>query len=360
MIGYIKNQRIKRRTPLKERLKSNLSQNIESRCKEISGMFRLKKSSRNNKNKSNFFKKLVMPLFGFLVIMLLTFFTLGFSHGPSIDDINFSFEDHYFDTFLREELFEYNEEYNNTANHAFTVKTSTYKVKKGDTLGAIARKYNVKIDTIISFNTIENVRNIKVGKVLDIPNADGLKYRVRRGDSLSIIAKRYKISVNNLLDWNNLNTTVIKVGQVLFIPGAMLSENERNKVLGRLFIKPTRGVLTSPYGMRNDPITGAWLHHAGIDIANKPGTPIVAAMAGKVTRTGYEYRYGNFIIISHYDGFQTLYGHLDSFSVREGQNVAQGQKIGKMGNTGHSTGCHLHFGIFKNGDDINPALYVKY
>jgi len=357
MITFIDNQRIIKRAPLRDRLRSIFAKKYKASFKELSGLY---KSKKNTHNKSNLVGKLFMPLLCFIVLIILTFFTLSFTPSPAIENMDISFENDYFQAFLREELFEYNEEHNNTSSQAFGIKSNKYKVKKGDTLGVIARKYGINIDTIISFNNIENARNIKVGTVLEIPDSAGLKYMVRRGDSLSIIAKRFKISVNSLLDWNNLDSTVIKVGQIIFIPGAKLSENERNKVLGKLFVKPTTGDLTSVFGMRNDPIAGVRCFHYGIDIANNPGTPILASMAGKVGRAGYEYRYGNFIILIHHDGFQTLYGHLNSILVSEGQYVAQGQKIGTMGNTGYSTGCHLHFGVFKNGDAVDPAKYVKY
>jgi len=133
---------------------------------------------------------------------------------------------------------------------------------------------------------------------------------------------------------------------------------ELNRVFGRLFIFPTRGRLTSRFGARVDPTTGISRFHNGIDLANSIGTPVVAAMSGKVSMLGYNPNFGKYIILSHPEGYQTLYGHLESFQARKGDRVKQGQCIGVMGNSGYSTGSHLHFSIFHKGEPIDPSRYL--
>lgn len=119
-------------------------------------------------------------------------------------------------------------------------------------------------------------------------------------------------------------------------------------------IMPTSGTYT---GQFHDPRKGHL--HQGIDIANSQGTPIVAALDGTVTRVGVgSGGAGNRIRIKHAGGFETVYMHLSSFNVQQGTTVRQGQKIGEMGNTGASTGTHLHFEIYKNGVAQNPAEYL--
>jgi murein DD-endopeptidase MepM/ murein hydrolase activator NlpD len=81
-------------------------------------------------------------------------------------------------------------------------------------------------------------------------------------------------------------------------------------------------------------------------------------MEGRVAMTGYNSNYGKYIILTHPEGFQSLYGHLASFNVGKGERVEQGQVIGKMGNTGYSTGTHLHFSIFKKGEPVDPFSYL--
>jgi murein DD-endopeptidase MepM/ murein hydrolase activator NlpD len=239
-----------------------------------------------------------------------------------------------------------------------TLRLARYTIQQGDTLSLIAQRFGLTMDSLISFNGIQDARSLKVGGVLAVPNASGLKYRVRRGDSLEGIAKRFGIALNEILDWNSQESSLIRPGQELFIPNARLSEQELNRVFGRLFILPARGRLSSRFGVRGDPITGLSRFHNGIDLAGAIGTPVVAAMSGKVIMLGFNPNFGRYIILSHPEAFQTLYGHLDSFLVRKGQRVKQGEAIGLMGNSGYSTGSHLHFSIFNRGEPVDPFRYL--
>lgn len=117
-------------------------------------------------------------------------------------------------------------------------------------------------------------------------------------------------------------------------------------------------VLTSAYGWRVHPITGNNSFHNGVDLANVTGTPIYAAKSGTVTAAGYNGVYGYYVTINHGDGFSTLYGHMTNYVVSEGQSVSGGQLIGYMGSTGWSTGPHLHFTIYYNGNTVNPMDYI--
>jgi len=239
-----------------------------------------------------------------------------------------------------------------------TLRTNSYTVQVGDTLSGIAQRSGLAMDTVISFNGIQDARALKVGSRLALPNANGLKYRVRRGDSLEEIAHRFGVALNDLLDWNNLESSLIVPGQELFVPGARLGEHELNRVFGRLFILPTRGRLSSRFGMRGDPFTGVSRFHNGLDVAGAVGTPVLAAMSGRVSMVGFNPNYGRYVILSHAEGFQTLYGHLDGFQVRKGARVKQGEPIGTMGNSGYSTGSHLHFAIFLRGEPVDPSRYL--
>ncbi|MCL2293666.1 MAG: M23 family metallopeptidase [Spirochaetes bacterium] len=234
-----------------------------------------------------------------------------------------------------------------------------HTVARGETISTIAQRYNLEQGTIISFNNIQNARTINAGAVLRIPDKDGLFYRVRQGDSLSAIASRHRVSLNAILDINNLDSPVIRPGQELFIPGAKMDRFELKRALGELFIFPTQGRLTSPFGFRNDPFTGRRSMHNGIDIANSIGTPVRAAADGKIAMTGNSSVYGRFIIIQHPGRYQSLYAHLDRIRVREGERVTQGQLIGDMGNTGRSTGPHLHFAIYRNQRPIDPLTVLS-
>lgn len=116
--------------------------------------------------------------------------------------------------------------------------------------------------------------------------------------------------------------------------------------------------LTSPYGWRVHPITGKNSFHNGIDLAGPQGTPIYAARSGTVTTATYSGAYGYYVTINHGDGYSSLYAHMTHYVVGSGQYVSQGQVIGYMGSTGWSTGPHLHYTIYYNGNTVNPANYI--
>ncbi len=116
--------------------------------------------------------------------------------------------------------------------------------------------------------------------------------------------------------------------------------------------------LTSPFGYRTHPVTGKWKFHSGVDLANAKGTPIMAARSGTVTVAQYNSSYGYYVTINHGDGFSSLYAHMTHYVVHKGDYVEQGEVIGYMGSTGSSTGNHLHFSIFYNGNAVNPMNYI--
>jgi murein DD-endopeptidase MepM/ murein hydrolase activator NlpD len=234
-----------------------------------------------------------------------------------------------------------------------------HRVEEGETLSAIAGKAGISIDTVISFNRIQDARRVFAGKELRLPNQNGLLYTVRRGDSLGSIAREFSVRTEALADVNSLETAVLQPGQELFIPGARLKPLELKKILGELFIYPTTGRLTSRFGMRSDPFTGVRRQHNGIDLAAPLGTPVIAAMAGKVAKVGVDATYGKYIILVHPSGYQTWYAHLNKSHIQQGKNVAQGELIGEVGDTGYSTGPHLHFSVFKDNSPIDPFQFLR-
>jgi murein DD-endopeptidase MepM/ murein hydrolase activator NlpD len=236
-----------------------------------------------------------------------------------------------------------------------SVGTERYTVQAGDTLSEIAARHDLDVGTLIGFNGISDVRRVMAGSTLKIPNIDGVPYTVKRGDSLEGIAASFGVSLNKVLDANDLQTALIKPGQQLFIPGAEISEYTYKKAMGTLFVYPSRGRLTSGFGYRIDPFTGIRRMHYGIDLAEKVGTPVRATMRGTVAITGNQPRgYGKYVVLKHDYGYQSLYGHLHSIDVRRGQRIRQGQQLGTIGNSGRSTGPHLHFSIYKNNAPVDP------
>ncbi len=238
------------------------------------------------------------------------------------------------------------------------VQVSSYRVRKGDSLSLVAQKHRLSLGTLISWNDIRDGRTLSPGAVLELPNADGLKYRVRRGDTLEGISRSTGVPLNDILDWNGLSSAVITVGQVLFLPGARLSQTDINRVTGSLFIYPVRGRLSSTFGSRPDPFTGVVRFHNGVDMVARLGTPVGAAMSGTVAAIGFNANYGRYIFLQH-PGYQTMYAHLNRIVVSTGQKVAQGQKVGELGNTGYSTGPHLHFSIYRGSEPVDPLRLLK-
>lgn len=243
------------------------------------------------------------------------------------------------------------------------VTFKTYRVKDGETIGSIRRKFNLANDgTLINVNKIENVRNLMSGQKLKIPSQDGILHTVGKGENLTSIATKYNVSIEEILDVNDLESDILAPGKELFIPGAMMDETEYRKSLGELFACPLSGkwYLSSPFGKRINPITGvAGSNHNGIDMAISAGTQIKSTMSGDVAYVGYSNVYGNYVIINHLNGYQSLYAHMSKTLARQGQKVGQGTVIGLVGSTGMSTGPHLHFTIYKNGKAVDPQKILN-
>ncbi len=247
-------------------------------------------------------------------------------------------------------------------NFTQPVTFQTYKVRQGDTISGIAKKFGLtNISTLISVNDIGNVRQLAAGQKLKIPSIDGIVYTVKKGDSLSGITGKYKVSLEQLLDVNELTSETLTAGQQLFLPGAAMDANSLRNAMGELFRMPIAAKFrwSSPYGYRIDPIAGVKSFHTGTDMACPTGTPILAAMSGKVTTTGINRVYGNYVIIDHGNGYQTLYAHMSKIIASKGQWVSQGTRIGLVGSTGYSTGPHLHFTVYKKGKLVDPMTVLK-
>lgn len=246
--------------------------------------------------------------------------------------------------------------------YAEPVKYQNYKVRSGDTISGIAKKFGLKnVSTLISVNDIGNVRQLAAGQKLKIPSIDGIVYTVKKGDTLDSVVKANKIKFDELVDVNDLSAETLTVGQQLFLPGVSLDSKTLKTAMGDKFIMPIQAPFrwTSPYGKRVDPIAKVESFHTGTDMACPTGTPIVASMSGKVITSGVSRVYGNYVIIDHGNNYQTLYAHMSKIIAQKGQWVSQGTRIGLVGSTGYSTGPHLHFTVYKNGKMINPMSVLK-
>ena len=235
----------------------------------------------------------------------------------------------------------------------------SYRVVSGDTISEIAKNAGLNEDTLLSVNQIRNSRLLQIGQILKIPNQDGIYYTVANDDTLFSIAEKYEIGSEAIKTANEIFTDSINVSAVLFIPGARMDWIARQEINGDLFMWPVAGRITSPYGYRQNPFGGGRQFHYGLDIASPHGTPIRAAMSGRVNFTGYDNVYGNYVVITHHSGYRTLYAHMSSILTRTGAYVGTGERIGLVGSTGLSTGPHVHFTVYKDGVTVNPRLLMR-
>jgi LysM repeat protein len=252
--------------------------------------------------------------------------------------------------------------YLNKKSLAKEARFSVCTVKAGENFWGIAKKRNYTIDTIVGCNPQFKNLIAGLGEQIILPNLGGTIHQVKDGETLQEIAELYNVTEDYIKTYNNIKRKV-KTGDIIFMQGKkpVLLNEDMSKLFAtrRLFRSPLAGEYTSLIGTRNDPlIQGVTKMHNGVDIRAKIGTWVGAAAAGRVTEAGFANGYGYYIRIQHDNGYSTLYGHLSKIHVKQGQRVKAGQLIAKSGNTGRTTGPHLHFSIFRNGAVKNPLDYL--
>lgn len=269
---------------------------------------------------------------------------------------------------------------------------TVYVVDVGDTLFGIAEKFGLKPETILWGNQFvlgDNPHNLRPEQELNILPVDGTYYRWSAGDGLNGVAKFFGVQPEDIVNFPGNNLTTDQVGDFaspnidpgtwLVIPGgtrefvtwsapAIPRDNPGvAKVLGPgacgsiadgavgagLFIWPANKHFLS--GFDYSPST----NHSGIDIDGETGDAVYAADNGVVVYAGWNnWGYGNVVVVNHGNGWQTLYAHLSAYNVGCGQSVFQGNVIGAIGNTGNSSGSHLHYEMMYNGTKVNPWDYL--
>jgi len=228
-----------------------------------------------------------------------------------------------------------------------------YRVREGDTLSGIAERFGMDLDTIASLNREwgSGVHLIQIGEAIKIPNQDGIYIEI--GQDLDLLCEEKGVPVEVVYAVNGIERTQVSPGIELFFPGVQHTGIERSVITGSAFLKPVAGWLTSGFGYRRDPFTEEMQFHRGVDLAAATGTAVRAALDGRVVVVGYDPVLGNYILIRHQISYSTLYGHLSQTWVARGTTVTRGQRIGAVGNTGKSTGPHLHFEIRRRGVPVN-------
>ncbi len=232
-------------------------------------------------------------------------------------------------------------------------RISIYVVRPGDTLSEIAKMFNVSVNTIIWANNLKGVNDVHPGDTLVILPVSGIERTIVKGDTLKSIAKKYDADENEIAQFNGLDlSATLAVGSTIIIPGGEIVAPA--PVPRPISLPPLLGGGgTFVAGYYSNPVPGGHVTQGihgknGIDIGALRGTPVHAAAGGTtiVARGGgWNGGYGNYVVITHNNGTQTLYAHLKSVNVSPGQLVTAGQVIGSVGNTGRSTGVHLHFEV---------------
>ena len=230
-----------------------------------------------------------------------------------------------------------------------------YVVKEGDTLSGIAEGLGLDLDTVASLNRHwgSGVHLVRVGEEILVPNQDGI-YLPAEAD-LAGMCGRQGVPLEAVLGVNRLGAAEVRQGQPLFFPGVQHHGIERSVVIGTAFLRPVLGWTSSAYGYRKDPFTAVLQFHRGVDIAAPAGSPVRAALDGKVTMVAEDPVLGLYVMVRHQIGYSTVYGHLQQALVRPGAAVARGQRIGLVGSSGKATGPHLHFEVRKSGRPINTT-----
>lgn len=244
----------------------------------------------------------------------------------------------------------------------------THVVQSGETILGIAAQYGLQPETIMWANpAIErNPDRISIGDELNILPINGVLHTVRAGDTLSSIASKYKVALDAITGYsfNELTdaTASLELGRNLIVPGGEkpLVAQQVVAYSGPVPASATKGSGSFAWPTSGNVTQGYWGGHAALDVGSWTGAPVKAADSGYVVYVGrgWSSGYGNHVIVDHGNGYTTLYAHLNSVFVNVGENLGRGQQLGTVGNTGNSTGPHLHFEIRYQGVRRNPYSFL--
>lgn len=261
-----------------------------------------------------------------------------------------------------------------------------YKVVSGDTLSEIAIKVNIPMEEIVEMNesltSVNSILQIGQELIITVPEPELSVSRVEQNYYEEIYDK--EIEVIEVDSWYTNQIEVVQqpsagfrkvIADVTYLNDKVVDKTilkeevvmeavakviKRGTKIPPTYVKPiSGGRLTSKFGKRKAPKPGASTNHKGVDWAIPTGTPVYASCGGTVAKAGWGSGYGYVVYINHEDGKQTRYGHCSKVLVTAGQKVKQGDKIALSGNTGVSTGPHLHFEILVNGKQVDPFTYIK-
>lgn len=248
--------------------------------------------------------------------------------------------------------------------HDLGFKITIHKMQAGESYWDITRRHNIAIDTLIAANPFLKDLIPVAGTEIAVPHEDGVLFPFRRFyevfrmksllDYSGRVYGRYLPRPFQIFSTDDMRLVFFK-GKT---PAVVNDQMARLYTIRKAFQEPVKGTYTSLYGGRIDPMWNDANFHNGVDIMAPIGTRIKPVMDGIVTYTGWRAGYGNAVIIQHHEGYSSLYGHLSTVRVKQGDWVKKDQIIGLVGSTGRSTGPHLHFTFMRHGIIVNPLLYI--
>lgn len=247
-----------------------------------------------------------------------------------------------------------------------------YAVEAGDTLSGIAARYGLDMKTVLWANDdlVRSPDSLSIGQELVILPTNGAYHIVAEGDTLQSIADKYKVDAAAILNYggNDIEDPEhLAAGAHIIVPGAELPElpakvitlPSQERTYTAIVSNPQEGSGSLIWPVGGYISQGVTSYHAAIDIAGDRGDSVVAADDGTVVLVSWmRTSYGYHVIVDHGNGLETLYAHLDSIGVEVGQDVSKGEALGTRGNTGRSTGPHLHFEVRSSGVRRNPFSYL--
>lgn len=302
------------------------------------------------------FRKYLLCFYIF-VLSSLAFSSETFEAYPLIN--NLSISDTSFKQYCDDVLFARRALARGVLNEELPIQFYRYKVKKDDSIIRIAARCSIPYDGIITVNRIVSIKDDLTDAYILLPTVPALYLPEEPENPVEklIMAALEKEVLPTIEIY-----VILKTGKrkMFCIPNGMFDGTTRAYLLHPLYRFPLEsGILTSSFGKRPSPFTGKPSYHPGIDLAAPTGSPVFACASGVIKEVNYSRIYGNYIILLHQDGKESLYGHLSKVLVNLHDKIKSGKIIGEVGSTGLSTGPHLHFEIRVKGVPQDPQTFIE-
>lgn len=293
-------------------------------------------------------------LFVILMICLISVLASAFDLYPQIKELNR--QDPVFQQFNSDLRQSYRESKNKNTQDLQPV-FYYYQTQEDQDFFLLASKLGLPYESLVTINHLQSNSKIKSGTKLIISGSLGLFLPREPQNQLQAFclslrdpqkAQKIKLKTNTGLQ------------EYYFFPQERFLPSERLFFLGHFFFAPIQKMsISSAYGDRSDPFTGKQAFHRGIDIRAAVGTPVFASKSGKVLQCGTDPVFGQYILCSHPGNYQTFYGHLQKTMVKPGDRINAGMMIGESGNSGRSTGPHLHFELRRDSRPLDPLSLIR-